>query len=227
MSEYLKIPEVARRLDVSEKTARRYIRSGELPSAFIGGAYRVSEEDLASYQKGAIVKPEELTARPKEEPPLPLETETNERERRLEEQIEGIPKTLKSYLQGRIEEHGQELKDPDSLHFRTPESASLWAEMVSREGQMWTAWAHDNRDALVPPHNEKSFGDVLLSVFLYSGDLVGHSILTFRELVRRAEKRIAAMEGPVDELAARRMKDATAALEDAQRRDKEMHSASG
>lgn len=70
MSEYLKIPEVARRLDVSEKTARRYIRSGELPSTFIGGAYRVSEEDLASYQKGAIVTPEELTARPKAPPPL-------------------------------------------------------------------------------------------------------------------------------------------------------------
>jgi excisionase family DNA binding protein len=59
-SEYLKIPEVARRLDVSEKTARRYIRSGELPSVFIGGAYRVREVDLASYQKDAIVKPEEL-----------------------------------------------------------------------------------------------------------------------------------------------------------------------
>lgn len=73
MGEYLKIPEVARRLDISEKTARRYIRSGELPSAFIGGAYRVSEEDLASYQKGAIVKPEELTARPFGSAPLPFE----------------------------------------------------------------------------------------------------------------------------------------------------------
>ncbi len=73
MSEYLKIPEVARRLDVSEKTARRYIRRGELPSTFIGGAYRVSEEDLASYQKGAIVKPEELPARPKAEAAVSLE----------------------------------------------------------------------------------------------------------------------------------------------------------
>lgn len=164
---------------------------------------------------------------PKAEPPLPFETETNERERRLEEQIEGIPKTLKSYLQGRIEEHGQELKDADSLHFRTPESASLWAEMVSREGQMWTAWVHDNRDALVPPHDKKSFIEVLLSTFRYTGELTGHSILTFRELVRRAEKRIAVMEGPVDELAARRMKDATTGLEDAQRRDKEMQAASG
>lgn len=66
MGEYLKIPEVARRLDVSEKTARRYIRSGELPSVFIGGAYRVSEEDLIGYQKGAIVKPEERTEPPKD-----------------------------------------------------------------------------------------------------------------------------------------------------------------
>ncbi len=65
MSEYLKIPEVARRLDVSEKTARRYIRSAELPSAFIGGAYRVSEEDLANYMKAAIVEPEEVDAHPK------------------------------------------------------------------------------------------------------------------------------------------------------------------
>ena len=79
MSEYLKIPEVARRLDVSEKTARRYIRRGELPSTFIGGAYRVSEEDLASYQKGAIVKPEELTARPKAQEAVSLERWLEER----------------------------------------------------------------------------------------------------------------------------------------------------
>lgn len=83
MGEYLKIPEVARRLDISEKTARRYIRSGELPSAFIGGAYRVSEEDLASYKKGAIVNPEELTTRPKAPSPLPLSPEPGEAERRI------------------------------------------------------------------------------------------------------------------------------------------------
>jgi excisionase family DNA binding protein len=79
LGEYLKIPEVARRLDISEKTARRYIRSGELPSAFIGGAYRVSEEDLASYKKGAIVNPEELTARPKARTPRPLDDGAGDR----------------------------------------------------------------------------------------------------------------------------------------------------
>jgi excisionase family DNA binding protein len=55
VSEYLKLPEVARRLDVSEQTARRYIKSGALPSVFIGGAYRVSEEDLEAFVEAAKV----------------------------------------------------------------------------------------------------------------------------------------------------------------------------
>ncbi len=57
MADYLKIPEVARRLDVSEPTARRMVKGGKLPSVFIGGAYRISEEDLAKYIEGARVIP--------------------------------------------------------------------------------------------------------------------------------------------------------------------------
>ncbi len=57
MAEYLKLPEVARRLDVSEKTARRYVKSGVLPSVFIGNAYRVNEEDLQEYLRSAKVEP--------------------------------------------------------------------------------------------------------------------------------------------------------------------------
>jgi excisionase family DNA binding protein len=49
VADYVKLPEVARRLDVSEKTARRMVKSGKLPAVFIGGAYRVSEEDLAEH----------------------------------------------------------------------------------------------------------------------------------------------------------------------------------
>lgn len=60
MVEYLKLPEVARRLDVSEKTARRYVKSGALPSVFIGNAYRVSEEDLEKYLRRAKVQPGDL-----------------------------------------------------------------------------------------------------------------------------------------------------------------------
>jgi excisionase family DNA binding protein len=57
VAEQLKLPEVARRLGVSEKTARRYIKSGTLPSIFIGGAYRVEEEDLEAFLQGAKVSP--------------------------------------------------------------------------------------------------------------------------------------------------------------------------
>ncbi len=57
MADYLKIPELARRLDVSEKTARRYVKAGALPSTFIGGAYRVTEVGLEAFLHGAEVKP--------------------------------------------------------------------------------------------------------------------------------------------------------------------------
>lgn len=70
MAEYLKLPEVARRLDVSEKTARRYVKSGVLPSVFIGNAYRVNEEDLQEYLRNAKVEPGKVPRRSPYEPTL-------------------------------------------------------------------------------------------------------------------------------------------------------------
>jgi excisionase family DNA binding protein len=83
VADYLKIPELARRLDVSEKTARRYIKAGTLPSTFIGGAYRVTEKDLEEFLHRAEVKPED--ASPKAESRSSLEPSLfngTERERR-------------------------------------------------------------------------------------------------------------------------------------------------
>jgi excisionase family DNA binding protein len=57
LADYLKIPEVARRLDVSEPTVRRMVKGGKLPSVFVGGAYRVSEMDLEKYLEDAKVVP--------------------------------------------------------------------------------------------------------------------------------------------------------------------------
>jgi excisionase family DNA binding protein len=57
LTDYLKIPEVARRLDVSEPTVRRMVKGGRLPSVFVGGAYRVSETDLETYLEEARVVP--------------------------------------------------------------------------------------------------------------------------------------------------------------------------
>lgn len=49
MDNGLKLSEVAHRLGISERTARRYVRSGELPSVYYGAAYRVSEEGLEAF----------------------------------------------------------------------------------------------------------------------------------------------------------------------------------
>ncbi len=56
MAGLLKLPEVAQRLEVSEKTARRYVKAGVLPSVFVGNAYRVNEEDIEDYLRRAKVE---------------------------------------------------------------------------------------------------------------------------------------------------------------------------
>jgi excisionase family DNA binding protein len=80
VAEQLKLPEVARRLGVSEKTARRYIKSGTLPSIFIGGAYRVEEEDLETFLQSARVSPPgKAPRRSSSEPSLLSELEDERR----------------------------------------------------------------------------------------------------------------------------------------------------
>jgi excisionase family DNA binding protein len=69
LADYLKIPEVARRLDVSEPTVRRMVKGGKLPSVFVGGAYRVSEADLAEFLENAKVEPGKGEAPPSPEQP--------------------------------------------------------------------------------------------------------------------------------------------------------------
>src|SRR5215208_2240832 len=64
VADYVKLPEVAHRLGVSEKTARRMVKAGKLPAVFIGNAYRVSEEDLATYLQNAKVQPGKALASP-------------------------------------------------------------------------------------------------------------------------------------------------------------------
>jgi excisionase family DNA binding protein len=49
VSSYLKLPNAAQRLGVSEKTVRRYIKSGALPSLFVGNAYRVHPDELDAF----------------------------------------------------------------------------------------------------------------------------------------------------------------------------------
>lgn len=88
MADYVKIPELARRLDVSEKTARKYVKTGVLPSSFIGGAYRVTEQDLQDYIEGARFEPGKALAPPSPQPPLLFSGSETEEERRAIEALD-------------------------------------------------------------------------------------------------------------------------------------------
>ena len=101
MADYLKIPELARRLDVSEKTVRRYVKAGALPSTFIGGAYRVTEEDLEEFVHRAEVTPEEASPKGsgRSSPELSLFSELEDERRRT------FVQTCRRYAESRAESY--------------------------------------------------------------------------------------------------------------------------
>ncbi len=53
----LKIVEVGRELGLSEPTVRRYLKTGKIPSVFIGGRYRVRRSDLEEFVRRSEVRP--------------------------------------------------------------------------------------------------------------------------------------------------------------------------
>ena len=123
MTDYLKIPELARQLDVSEQTARRMVKDGRIPSVFVGGAYRVEEEDLRNYLEAARVEvgssgKVQASLWPEEEPQR-RNPEPGEAERRLSK----VPEALGEYIGGRAKQHDAEIRDPASPHFEAPPPA--------------------------------------------------------------------------------------------------------
>ncbi|MDP9487450.1 MAG: helix-turn-helix domain-containing protein [Actinomycetota bacterium] len=143
MADYLKIPEVARRLDVSEKTARRYVKDGTLPSVFVGGAYRVSEEDLDEYLREARVQPGKAGA-----PPLPELEKVSEEERR--------------YLSALLDPWTKQLRHLSNTcgpHLRLLPDAPPYEEM--RNIFSWTWWLTDTCILIERVLDDRSFSEVV------------------------------------------------------------------
>lgn len=60
----LSVAEVARRLDVSEETVRRWLREGRLPGYRLGGGrsgWRISESDLAEFLRSTRHEPDKTS----------------------------------------------------------------------------------------------------------------------------------------------------------------------
>jgi excisionase family DNA binding protein len=112
MSSYLKLPEVAHRLGVSEKTARRYIKSGDLPSVFIGNSYRIEPNALTEYverSRGQHRRVEEISGSPKDQSrPSPEALEEADGEVRPMKTVS--PEELKSHIA-----HMEQLKEHRKL----------------------------------------------------------------------------------------------------------------
>jgi excisionase family DNA binding protein len=134
VADYLKLPEVARRLDVSEKTARRMVKSGSLPAVFIGGAYRISEEDLAAYLQSAKVEPGKAPAPPSQRSLFNGE----ERRSKLEEAERAV-----QYITGRAEWYEQELEHERLLEYKTADRAYILAVLAIEEFSSLHRWFFD------------------------------------------------------------------------------------
>jgi excisionase family DNA binding protein len=59
MADYMTTEEIAKILNVSKETIRRYIRDGLLPAIRLRGLYRVKREDFEEFVKQSEVRPEE------------------------------------------------------------------------------------------------------------------------------------------------------------------------
>jgi excisionase family DNA binding protein len=101
MGELLKLPEVAERLGVSEKTVRRYVKAGVLPSVFIGNSYRITEVDIEEFLRISRVGPggkrPKVKRRSSDVEPS-FNDVLNEEERREQEREEAL---VKAYLEER------------------------------------------------------------------------------------------------------------------------------
>lgn len=130
-----------------------------------------------------------------------------------EHQLSGVPGALETYMRRRAKEHDKEVRDPESPFFRNATTAALWVESVSKEARMWAEWVLDHTETLAPP------AENLLDMQAWSNafKLLGHR-LTFNQVIRRAEKRIAAMADKPDELALKRMERAQAETKESFRR---------
>jgi excisionase family DNA binding protein len=160
VAEYLKLPEVARRLDVSEKTARRYVKSGALPSVFLGGAYRVSEADLAEFLESARVQPGKVEAPTSRELSLFNSLEEERRQTLLEafrrevgecaDDAQGLAFSLKEVLQDQEVARARQLLAETGRRVQTCQRV-FWPLVQQEKGSL-PDWERELAFAIVEEH---------------------------------------------------------------------------
>jgi transcriptional regulator with XRE-family HTH domain len=131
-----------------------------------------------------------------------------------EQQRNTMARVLREYMMRRAEAHDREVRDPESPHFRTATGATLWLDDLYRELRDWWVWVYVHRSELLPPFEEGTNPEFWRAAF----DAYLAPVVAFQTIRKQAEKRIAEMSDPPDELAMRRMEASWAAAEEARQR---------
>jgi transcriptional regulator with XRE-family HTH domain len=152
--------------------------------------------------------------------PLPDPPGTSEAEERLAK----VPEVLGDYIMSRMEDYEAELEAPDSPHFRTATSATLWLADLEKEVAAWTDWIVNEAVKIMPLPRSEAMVAALIDVFGNAFQVVGF-MLSFYGLKEEAEKRIKAMNDLPDDLAARRLEKAAAEAEASMERLEEFRKA--
>ena len=150
---------------------------------------------------------------PKVAEPLPFSSE-------VEQRLSAVPDALQDYILSRVDKHEREIKDPQSLHFRTATAAALWLAEVNEEVRMWSDWVIEHMLVLQPPAKSLMDPDAWTYPFHVAG-----LVLTFYALSDAAEGRMAAMDSTPDELARKRLEKATAEARESVQRVQELQKA--
>jgi transcriptional regulator with XRE-family HTH domain len=143
---------------------------------------------------------------PKAEEPLSFEEER--------QRLSLVPQTLEKYIRSRAERHDAEARDPNSPHFRTATTATLWLAEVNEESAMWGEWAQTEAHKIMPVRQGlEGIAGMLTDVV----NIMGH-LMSFYQVEGRAKKRIKAMTDLPDELSTRRLEKATAEAKESRKR---------
>jgi excisionase family DNA binding protein len=204
--QFLSLEDVASRLQVSDQTVRRWIKSGKLTAYKPGLEYRIREADLEEFLRAREV-------RPKVQRRSPLEPSFNDvlAEEERHAKLAEVKSFIHEYAFARANYWEQELERGRTKEYRTAASAHNLAILAVDEFSSFNRWLFDHGPAR-PLLVAMEHGGGLEIADEYGAlidALVERITRTQRMLFANAE-RLAETEAQRDEIAARRLEAETA-----------------
>jgi transcriptional regulator with XRE-family HTH domain len=213
--------ELAEKAKISPSTLSQ-IESGKVPRPHVGTVRKIARALGVEPVELRKVSPEELTTRPKVEPPLPFEPD-EERRQITTWWIEALEK----YFNERLDKYDAELQDSQSPHFRTATTGTLWLAGVEEEASDWNDWVREQVAPLLPPAKGEGWKQLLdFELVAMVLELVALQF-GYDHVVEHGKLRIEEMADVPDDLSVRRLEKATADATESRRRLEELRAAAG